>query len=122
MINGKAVNKGDRVLLDLGQANSDPSVFPNPNVVDVRRGHHNILFDDGVFAHIGEALTVKIVTETLCAVFSLEGVHRGPGKSGTLHRFKDSNRPELSHAYLDDAQLISEAPGSMIVLYTPVKK
>jgi len=122
VINGKAVNKGDRVLLDLGQANSDPSVFPNPNVVDVRRGHHNILFDDGVFAHIGEALTVKIVTETLCAVFSLEGVHRGPGKSGTLHRFKDSNRPELSHAYLDDAQLISEAPGSMIVLYTPVKK
>ena len=118
MINGKTVKKGDRVLLDLGEANTDSSVFPNAHVVDVRRGHEHILFDDGVFGHIGEALTVKIVTETLSAVFSLEEVHRGPGQSGTLQRFKAHDRPELSHAYLDDNQLISEIPGSLVVLYT----
>jgi len=116
------VSKGDRVFLDLGAANSDPSVFSNPNLVDIRRGRNNILFDDGIFAHIGEALTVKIVTETLCALFSLEGIHRGPGQSGILQRFKDISRPELSHAYLDDAQLISEIPGSMTVMYTPAQK
>jgi len=116
-IAGKSIAPGDRVFLDLANANLDPNVFANPQTVNVNRGAKGMLFDDSIFSHLGEGLTVKIVTEILRAVFNLDNLRRANGQSGVLQRFKDHTRPEISYAYLDNAQNITESPSSLVLLY-----
>ncbi|KAG6813888.1 hypothetical protein H0H92_006295 [Tricholoma furcatifolium] len=110
------VKQGDRVFLDLKDANSDASVF-STNTVDVTRKGKGVLSDDGVFSHLGQPLTVKILSETLRAIFSYDNVRRAPGQSGVLARFKDSTRPELAYAYLNKASSSSPWPTSLAILF-----
>ncbi|QFZ21140.1 cytochrome P450 [Saccharothrix syringae] len=56
-IDGVAVKTGDLVLLDIGAANHDPEVFPDPNRVDVtRRAAHHLSFGHGSHYCIGAPL------------------------------------------------------------------
>jgi len=116
-IRGFAIKKDDRVFLDIAGANVDESVFAVAKTVNPSRGTKGCLAGDGLFTHIGEKLTIKIMTEVLRAVFSLENVRRAPGRSGKLKRFKEHSRPELRYAYLDQHQLISAWPTSLTIQY-----
>jgi cytochrome P450 len=46
-IRGKAIRKGQMLMLALGGANRDPAVFPNPDVIDLDRDNRETL----VFGH-----------------------------------------------------------------------
>ncbi|KAG5638347.1 hypothetical protein H0H81_000480 [Sphagnurus paluster] len=116
-VEGLVVQKGDRIFLDVAQANQNQSVFSEAKAVNVKRGPNNILHGDGAFSHLGEQLTVKIIAEVLRAVFQYENVRRAPGQSGTLKRYKDHSRPELGYAYLDHEQFSSAWPTSLTILY-----
>lgn len=66
-VDGITVKAGDLVLLSVGAANHDPSVFPNPDRVDItRRAAGHVTFGHGVRYCIGAALA-RI---ELAAVFS----------------------------------------------------
>ena len=47
------------------------------------------------------------------AVFQLKNLRRGPGKSGILHRFKDSDGTTASSRYLNSKQIITPFPTTM---------
>ncbi|MFT7835994.1 cytochrome P450 [Saccharothrix sp. BKS2] len=54
---GVAIRAGDLVLLDIGAANHDPAVFPDPDRVDVsRRAAHHLSFGQGLHYCIGAPL------------------------------------------------------------------
>jgi len=111
-------NKGDRVFLDISTTNLNSEVFPDPTVVDPGRhpkeGH---LYGDGSFRYLGEALSLKIMSEVLRAVFTCKNIARAPGQSGTLKRFQDESRPDLRFAYLDEHKFACPWPTSMAVQY-----
>ncbi|TFK65591.1 linoleate diol synthase [Pluteus cervinus] len=111
------VKANTRVFLDLAQANRNEQAFPNANNVDTRRTIDTILHGDGLFRNLGEALTIKITTQVLRAVYSYDNVNRAPGDSGRLQRFVDHTRPELNYAYLDKSQVVSPWPRSLTVKY-----
>jgi len=100
--------RGDSLLLDVADANMDPEVFPDPMSVDPRRPTANYtLMGDGLnrcftdeFVHTTMACAVR-------AVFQLNNVRRGPGTSGILRRFKDSDGTTASSRYLNSRQIIT---------------
>lgn len=116
-IDALGIKANDRVFLNIAVANTDESVFPSPGVVNAARESKTILPGDGLFSHLGEGLTVKIVSEVLRAVYSKNNVRRAPGQSGVLPRFKDHARPDLRFAYLDARQFTSAWPTSLSILY-----
>ncbi|RDB20840.1 Linoleate 10R-lipoxygenase [Hypsizygus marmoreus] len=112
-----SIKKGDRVFLNVAGANLDASVFPAPKAVDASRGTKVILHGDGSINHLGEEVTVKILSEVLHAIYGYENVRRAPGQSGVLKRFKDHARPDLRFAYLDGNQFTSAWPTSLSIQY-----
>ncbi|KAF8074859.1 linoleate diol synthase [Lyophyllum atratum] len=112
-----AIKKDDRVFLNVADANLDEAVFASAKTANATRGGKGTLHGDGAFSHLGEQLTLKIMTEVLRAVFERDEVRRAPGQSGSLRRFKDYARPDLRFAYLDRNSLSSAWPTSMSIMY-----
>jgi len=121
-VNGQDFKKNDRVFLDIAASNVDASVIHNPQTVDIARSGMESLFADGAYSYLGEALTVKIVSEVTRAVFSFDGIRRAPGQSGCLTRFKDDTRLDICYAYVNNAQFVSEWPTSMSVQFNTLEK
>jgi len=121
-VNGKDYKKDDRVFLDTAASNVDSTVFKNPEAIDTARSTKESLFADGAFNYLGEKLTLKIVGEIIRAVFSLDGISRAPGQSGTLTRFKDETRCDISHGYLKSAQVITPWPNYMSIQFNAPQK
>ncbi|GLB41915.1 putative animal haem peroxidase [Lyophyllum shimeji] len=112
-----SVKKDIRVFLDVAEANLDETVFTSAKSVDATRDTKGALYGDGVFGHLGEQLTVTIMSEVFRAIFERDNIRRAPGQSGGLRRFKDHARPDLRFAYLDQSQFSSAWPTSMSILY-----
>jgi pimeloyl-[acyl-carrier protein] synthase len=56
-VGGDRVRAGDEIALVLGAANRDPSVFPEPNVLDVTRdARRHVAFGGGIHHCLGAAL------------------------------------------------------------------
>ncbi|HSN96857.1 MAG TPA: cytochrome P450, partial [Candidatus Nanopelagicales bacterium] len=56
-LGGKTIGKGDSVLFLFGAANRDPSAFPNPDQLDIRRGaRHHVAFGHGGHYCLGAPL------------------------------------------------------------------
>jgi len=121
-VNGKEYKKNDRVFLDTETSNVDATVFKNPKAIDTARSTKDSLYADGVFNYLGEKLTLKIVGEIIRAIFSLDGVSRAPGQSGTLTRFKDETRCDISYGYLKSAQTITPWPNFMSIQFNAPQK
>jgi cytochrome P450 len=68
-IGGHVIRAGEGVLLGFGAANHDEEVFPNPDVMDLRRPHRNhVAFGHGVHQCLGHNLAraeLEIVLKTL---------------------------------------------------------
>ncbi|KAF7356580.1 Heme peroxidase [Mycena venus] len=107
-----------RLFLDIGTANLNSGIFENPAVVDPSR-HPKLgyLHPDGCFKYLGEAFSVKVMTEVLRVVFGYKNVVRAPGQSGCLKRFKDETRQDLRFAYLDEKKFATPWPTTMAVQY-----
>jgi len=116
-VGGFVIKKDERVFLNVADANVNELVFKAAQTVNPARGTKGYLPGDGLFVHLGEKLTVKIMTEVLRAVYGYENVRRAPGKSGELKRFKEHSRPQLRHAYLDQRQFSSAWPTSLTIQY-----
>lgn len=69
------------------------------------------------FHVLGHEVALKFMAHALRAVLLLKGVRRGPDDSGKLQRFRDASMPQLRYVYLDDHQLRSPWPTSLVVLY-----
>jgi hypothetical protein len=109
--------QGERVFLDIGQANRSAQLFSNPTTIDPTRSTKDRLDGDGIVRCLGRDLTAKIIGEILRAVFAFENLRRGPGQSGTLTRFRDDSQPILSYSYLDQNQFAAPWPTSLVVQY-----
>ncbi|KAJ7281406.1 linoleate diol synthase [Mycena rebaudengoi] len=113
--------KGSRVFLDISAAGVDGDVFAQPNAVNAGRNpKEGNVYGDGSFRYLGEAFTIKVMTESLRAIFAYKNIARAPGQSGILKRFKDHARSDLRFAYLDEQKYSSPWPTSMAVQYTAV--
>ena len=68
-IGGKAIRKGDRVMVCLGAANRDPEVFPDPDRLDITRPNlRQIAFGGGIHFCLGAALArieAQVALDTL---------------------------------------------------------
>ncbi|GJJ10924.1 hypothetical protein Clacol_005153 [Clathrus columnatus] len=93
---GVAIGQGHDVFLSILNANLDPVAFPNPTKVDPSRPADKYIgLDDALHGILTKEFVESVGAQTLRAVFSLKGVRRGPGSTGTLRRYLDVNR-ELS--------------------------
>ncbi|GAA1303957.1 cytochrome P450 [Saccharothrix xinjiangensis] len=85
-IGGAEVKAGDLVLLDIGAANHDPEVFPDPDRVDVtRRAAHHLSFGHGIHYCIGAPLArleLQAVFSRLPARFPTMGLAVPPEELG----------------------------------------
>jgi len=116
-LSGLNLSKDTRVFLDVATAGLDKETFPEPETVNLSRASETYLPGNTCYRCLGEPLTVKIVGEVLRAVFGIEKVHRAPGQSGLLKRFKDHARPELRFAYLNQQKRSCPWPTSMVVQF-----
>jgi linoleate 10R-lipoxygenase len=117
-IAGIKFNKDTRLFLDVGTANLNIGIFENPTVVDPsRHPKQGYLHPDGCFKYLGEAFSVRIMTEVLRVVFGYKNIARAPGQSGSLKRFKDDARQDLRFSYLDEKKYATPWPTSMAVQY-----
>jgi len=110
------IKKDEQLFLDVAHANVNESVFSYKSI-NPARDTKACLQGDGLFLHLGEKLTVKIMTEVLRAVYGCMNVRRAPGQSGQLRRFKEHSRPEVRFAYLDQGQFSSPWPSSLTIQY-----
>ncbi|KAG6889751.1 hypothetical protein C0992_004269 [Termitomyces sp. T32_za158] len=85
-IGSLSLKKGDKVFLDVKAANLDETVFSSANAVNSTRMGKNVIWGDGAFNHLGEPLTLKVLSEVIRAIFSYDNVRRAPGQSGILAR------------------------------------
>lgn len=58
-IGGQVIEAGEGIVASMAAANWDPSVFPNPETLDVRRvfNRHHLAFGHGIHQCLGAALT-----------------------------------------------------------------
>ncbi|GAB2827030.1 cytochrome P450 [Actinocorallia aurea] len=70
-LGGVVVRRGDQVLVDLGAANRDPSVFPDPESLDLARdANPHLAFGHGLHRCVGAALArmeLQVALEALTA-------------------------------------------------------
>ncbi|KAF7309764.1 Heme peroxidase [Mycena indigotica] len=115
---GTSFPKDARLFLDVAAVYGDGGRYANPTAVDSDRKTESYLYADGAFKNLGDAFTVRVLSEVLKTVLSYKGITRAPGQSGSLKRFKDSSRRDLCFAYLDGSSKFSVPwPGSMTVQY-----
>jgi len=117
-IGGSQFKRGDSLLLAIADCNLDPDIFPNPHSVDPRRpptsytlmgdGLHRCFTDD--FVHSTMACAVR-------AVFQLTNIRRGPGQSGVLRRFRDTDGTTAQSRYLNSKQVITPFPTTLTLQY-----
>jgi len=78
VIGGRMMRRNDRIMLLLGAANRDPSVFARPGVLDVEReDRDNVAFGLGKHACLGESLAtleVEIAVEHFLKMPPLERI------------------------------------------------
>ncbi|KAF9047120.1 heme peroxidase [Hymenopellis radicata] len=124
-----AIMVGASVELSLAMTNALDWAFERKVVIDKSDAVNKQLKDalhtgsgrpfewgHGVSKCLGDELTIKILAETLRAVFSLPGMCRGPGNSGALNRFLVEHE-ELQYGYLDKEGKLTPWPSSMMVKY-----
>ncbi|KAF7982555.1 hypothetical protein HWV62_27534 [Athelia sp. TMB] len=115
-ISSLVIQKGDRLFLDLANANKEETVFPNASSIDnTRAPKERYLIAEGTFSTLGSELATKIIASVLGTVVTLPNLRRGPGQSGQLHRWVDTADPIIRYAYLDKAKLQAPWPTSLIV-------
>jgi len=69
MIAGQALEEGERLWLSWAMANRDPSVFPNPNDIDLaRQGNRHASFGLGIHRCIGSNMARMVFKRMLVAV------------------------------------------------------
>ncbi|KAJ2918617.1 hypothetical protein MD484_g1803, partial [Candolleomyces efflorescens] len=110
-VSGQSFKKGDRIFVDIQEANSKRGP-------DAEHPPKDLLRAEGTFDYLGEPLTVELLAQVLRAVFEKGGLARAPGHSGVLQKFKDNSRPECHYAYLNHGHLVAEWPFSLSVLYS----
>ncbi|KAI6023916.1 hypothetical protein PISMIDRAFT_470487 [Pisolithus microcarpus 441] len=112
------VKEGERLFLDIAGANLNEEAFPNPTTFDATRTpRERYLRSDIAFRVIGADTAPKLIVQILRAILSFDNVRRGPGRSGDLARFPDASLPQLRYVYLNEKQLRSPWPTSLVVLY-----
>lgn len=117
-ISSLVIQKGDRLFLDLANANKEESVFPNASAIDnTRAPKERYLIAEGTFSTLGSELATKIIASVLGAVVTLPNLRRGPGQSGQLHKWVDTADPIIRYAYLDKAKLQAPWPTSLTLQY-----
>src|ERR1700736_1184568 len=80
-IDGVAIQSGDLLLLDIGSANHDPSMFSNPDRADISRKHAaHLTFGHGAHYCIGAPLA-RIELKTVFA----QMIPRFPSMSLAVH-------------------------------------
>ncbi len=93
IVDGLRLEKGVRILLHIERANRDPSVYPDPDLLDVEReGPAHLAFGGGAHACIGAMiarLELRSAFETITAGYILEPA--GPSRlrpSPTLRQYE----------------------------------
>ncbi|KAI6113067.1 heme peroxidase [Pisolithus sp. B1] len=110
--------EGERLFLDIAGANLNEEAFPNPTTFDATRTpRERYLRSDIAFRVIGADTAPKLIVQVLRAILSFDNVRRGPGQSGVLARFPDASLPHLRYVYLNEKQLRSPWPTSLVILY-----
>ncbi|KAF7294503.1 Heme peroxidase [Mycena kentingensis (nom. inval.)] len=83
---GLATANEARVFVDIAAASVNADCCPNPNVVDPTRKANCYLYADGSVKSLGEAFSLRVVSEVVKTVFSYKNLKRAPGQSGALKR------------------------------------
>ncbi|KAI6149466.1 heme peroxidase [Pisolithus tinctorius] len=112
------VKEGERLFLDIAGANMNEEAFPNPTTFDATRApRERYLLGDIAFRVIGAETAPKLIVQVLRAILSFDNVRRGPGQSGDLVRFQNASLPQYRYVYLNEKQLCSPWPTSLVILY-----
>jgi linoleate 8R-lipoxygenase/9,12-octadecadienoate 8-hydroperoxide 8R-isomerase len=101
---------GDRALVNLLAASRDPTVFPNPDVVDpTRKLESYLLLGQGSPYALGDGIMRVALTAMFKIVCRLPGLRAAPGPQGVLHKVEvpwpeqGTKREEpWFHAYLSE--------------------
>ncbi|KAM5345930.1 hypothetical protein ACJ41O_011791 [Fusarium nematophilum] len=94
------VQPGTRVFVSFVSAAKDPTVFPNPEVVDPRRPLENYIhYGTGPHECLGRNISQVALTELFRALFRKKGLRRVPGPQGEL---KKVPRPGGFYVYMTE--------------------
>ncbi|KAG8679066.1 hypothetical protein FRC09_019282, partial [Ceratobasidium sp. 395] len=117
-IGGSQFKRGDSLLLAIAESNLDPEIFPNPQSVDPRRPPSSYtLMGDGLHRCFTDEFVHSTMACAVRAVFQLTNIRRGPGKSGILRRFQDSDGTTARSRYLNSKQIITPFPTTLTLQY-----
>jgi hypothetical protein len=99
------VKKGDRIFVNLRQASRDPTVFKNPDEVDLTRPLDSYIhLGHGPHQCLGLPMTRVALTVMLKEVARLKGLRPAAGLQGMVHKVEklELGRETPYHAYLTE--------------------
>ncbi|PCH36246.1 linoleate diol synthase [Wolfiporia cocos MD-104 SS10] len=117
-IGGQSLKAGDTIFVDIASADLDNHVFADASQVNPHRSPvERYLVGDGAARCLGRELSSRIIAQVLRAVFSFRNVHRAPGQSGTLKRFKTDAQRTSTFLYLSEKQELTPWATSMVIQF-----
>ncbi|KAM0748536.1 linoleate diol synthase [Meredithblackwellia eburnea MCA 4105] len=110
--------KGDIIFPSMYYCNKDPTVFPNPDVVDVTRdeGIYRV-FGAGIHNCLGSKLVKISMVAMIREVFKLKNLRRAPGPAGQLYRFTEHIADTPVEIYMSAQATIFPFPQNLSVVY-----
>ncbi|KAL8280766.1 hypothetical protein RQP46_006770 [Phenoliferia psychrophenolica] len=111
-------NKGDMLFASIWSSGRDPSIFANPDAVDISRDPSLYqVFGDGMHNCLGSKLVRVAIVEVVREIFKLKNVRRAPGPGGNLYRSYETLAGTPIPTYMTPAATPSPFPTSLNVLY-----
>ncbi|RAQ99836.1 heme peroxidase [Stemphylium lycopersici] len=105
------VKPGDTVFVNLRAVSHDPTIFPNPDAVDLTRPFSSYVhLGHGPHQCLGLPMTRVILTTMLKEVARLKNLRPAPGPQGKIHKVEKRLEPKgteekyVYHAYLTENQ------------------
>ncbi|KAF8761291.1 Linoleate diol synthase [Rhizoctonia solani] len=116
-VKGSNYKRGDSLFLSIADSNLDVSPLPFVSVDPRRPADSYTLMGDGLHRCFSDEFVHSTMACAVRAVFQLNNIRRGPGKSGILKRFTDSDGTTASSCYLNSKQIITPFPTSLTLQY-----
>lgn len=117
-LGGVDVKAGENIFASIFCANRDKSVFgKDPNVEDFARTSKHGITHFGEHGLLTSEFFKSTVPHILSTIFSLKGLKRGPGQSGSFTRFTEEWHGGQRTHYVTQRGFLTPFPDSLIIQY-----
>lgn len=117
-LEGVDVKAGQNIFANIFDANRDDSVFgKDPSIANFASNSTHGVVSFGEYGLLTSEFFKSTVPQVLSTIFSLKGLRRGPGQSGSFTRFTEKCHGGQRTHYITQRGLLTPFPDSLVIQY-----